>query len=159
MVLVDGLVLGLGRGGEPRSRGAARLTVFRPASHLLHLVADDSLDQAGQVLVQPGLEVGLQDLADQDLQGLAAVRGHPDAAGRTAGGGNVGERGGDRSLGGVREQTAVVGVRNVFDETPPVVGWGAYSPSVSTGVGYNIPLGAGYSLLDRRIFAAVSYNL
>ena len=53
----------------------------------------------------------------------------------------------------------VVGVRNVFDETPPVVGWGAFSPSESTGVGYNIPLGAGYSLLDRRIFAAFSYDL
>ena len=53
----------------------------------------------------------------------------------------------------------VVGVRNVFDETPPVVGWGGFSPSVSTNVNYNIPLGAGYSLLDRRIFATFSYDL
>ena len=53
----------------------------------------------------------------------------------------------------------VVGVRNIFDETPPVVGWAGFSPSVATPVGYNIPLGAGYSLLDRRIFATFSYNL
>ena len=53
----------------------------------------------------------------------------------------------------------VVGVRNVFDETPPVLGWGGFNPSVSTNVNYNIPLGAGYSLLDRRIFATFSYDL
>ena len=53
----------------------------------------------------------------------------------------------------------VVGVRNVFDTAPPVVGWGVISPALATGVGYNIPLGAGYSLLDRRIFANFSYNL
>ena len=53
----------------------------------------------------------------------------------------------------------VVGVRNIFDEEPPVVGWGAFSPAIATGVGYNIPLGAGYSLLDRRIFATFSYSL
>ena len=53
----------------------------------------------------------------------------------------------------------VAGVRNIFDVTPPVVGWGAFSPSTATGVGYNIPLGAGYSLFDRRIFASFSYDL
>ena len=58
-----------------------------------------------------------------------------------------------------RRYSLVVGVRNIFDESPPVVGWAAFSPSISTNVGYNIPLGAGYSLLDRRIFATFSYTL
>ncbi len=58
-----------------------------------------------------------------------------------------------------RRYFVVVGVRNIFDETPPVVGWGGFSPSTGTSVGYNIPLGAGYSLLDRRIFASFSYDL
>lgn len=53
----------------------------------------------------------------------------------------------------------IVGVRNVFDVTPPVVGWGSFSPSTGTNVDYNIPLGAGYSLFDRRIFASFSYDL
>ena len=53
----------------------------------------------------------------------------------------------------------IVGVRNVFDVSPPVVGWAGFSPSTGTTVGYNIPLGAGYSLFDRRIFASFSYNL
>ena len=53
----------------------------------------------------------------------------------------------------------VVGVRNLFDTSPPVVGWGPNSPSTSTVVDYNVPLGAGYSLLDRRIFASFSYDL
>ena len=53
----------------------------------------------------------------------------------------------------------IVGVRNVFDVTPPVVGWSGFSPSVATNVSYNVPLGAGYSLFDRRIFASFSYDL
>ena len=58
-----------------------------------------------------------------------------------------------------RRYSLVVGVRNIFDESPPVVGWSGFSPSISTNVSYNIPLGAGYSLLDRRIFATFSYSL
>ena len=53
----------------------------------------------------------------------------------------------------------IVGVRNVFDVTPPAVGWRGYSPSTGTNIRYNIPLGAGYSLFDRRIFATFSYDL
>ena len=58
-----------------------------------------------------------------------------------------------------RRFQVIVGVRNIFDVSPPVVGWGAFSPSIGTAVGYNIPLGAGYSLFDRRIFASFSYDL
>ena len=52
----------------------------------------------------------------------------------------------------------VFGVRNIGNETPPVVGWGPFSPSVSGVVGYNVPLGSGYDLLGRRLFASVSYS-
>ncbi|WP_428096427.1 TonB-dependent receptor domain-containing protein [Candidatus Rariloculus sp.] len=52
----------------------------------------------------------------------------------------------------------VFGVRNLFDKEPPVVGWGPFSPSVSSSVSYNIPLGAGYDLLGRRVFASFSYS-
>ena len=58
-----------------------------------------------------------------------------------------------------RRYQFIVGVRNVFDVTPPAVGWGSSSPSTGTNVAYNIPLGAGYSLFDRRIFASFSYAL
>ncbi|MDE0157930.1 MAG: TonB-dependent receptor [Gammaproteobacteria bacterium] len=58
-----------------------------------------------------------------------------------------------------RRFQVIVGVRNVFDVSPPVVGWSGFSPSIGTAVGYNIPLGAGYSLFDRRIFASFSYDL
>ena len=58
-----------------------------------------------------------------------------------------------------RRFQVIVGVRNVFDVSPPVVGWSGFSPSTGTAVGYNIPLGAGYSLFDRRIFASFSYDL
>ena len=58
-----------------------------------------------------------------------------------------------------RRFQVIVGVRNVFDVSPPVVGWGVFSPSSRASVGYNIPLGSGYSLFDRRIFASVSYDL
>ena len=50
-----------------------------------------------------------------------------------------------------RRFQVIVGVRNVFDVSPPVVGWSGFSPSTGTAVGYNIPLGSGYSLFDRRI--------
>ena len=58
-----------------------------------------------------------------------------------------------------RRFQVIAGVRNIFDVSPPAVGWGAFSPSTGTNVGYNIPLGAGYSLFDRRIFAFFSYDL
>ena len=58
-----------------------------------------------------------------------------------------------------RRFQVIVGVRNIFDVSPPVVGWSGFSPSTGTAVGYNIPLGAGYSLFDRRIFASFSYDL
>lgn len=58
-----------------------------------------------------------------------------------------------------RRFQVIVGVRNVFDASPPAVGWGGFSPSTGTAVGYNIPLGAGYDLFDRRIFASFSYDL
>ena len=52
----------------------------------------------------------------------------------------------------------VFGVRNLRDEDPPAVGWGPFSPSVASNVSYNIPLGAGYDLLGRRLFASFSYS-
>ena len=52
----------------------------------------------------------------------------------------------------------VFGVRNLFDKNPPAVGWGPFSPSVASSVSYNIPLGAGYDLLGRRMFASFSYS-
>ena len=52
----------------------------------------------------------------------------------------------------------VFGVRNIMDETPPAVGWAPFSPSVSGVVGYNVPLGSGYDLLGRRLFASFSYS-
>ena len=52
----------------------------------------------------------------------------------------------------------VFGVRNLFDKEPPVVGWGPFSPAVTGSVGYNTPLGAGYDLLGRRMFASFSYS-
>ena len=52
----------------------------------------------------------------------------------------------------------VFGVRNLRDEDPPAVGWGPFSPSVASPVSYNIPLGAGYDLLGRRLFASFSYS-
>ena len=58
-----------------------------------------------------------------------------------------------------RRFEVIVGVRNIFDEEPAVVGWGPFNPAVATGVNYNIPLGAGYDLLDRRVFASLSYNI
>lgn len=55
--------------------------------------------------------------------------------------------------------TFVVGFLNLLDEDPPKVGWGGFSPSVTAPVNYNIPIGAGYSYLGRRLFASVSFSL
>ena len=52
----------------------------------------------------------------------------------------------------------IVGLLNVLDENPPAVGWGAFSPSVSAPVSYNIPIGAGYEYLGRRLFASFSVS-
>ncbi len=52
----------------------------------------------------------------------------------------------------------VFGVRNLFDKNPPSVGWSPFAPSVISGVSYNIPIGAGYDLLGRRVFASFSYS-
>ena len=53
----------------------------------------------------------------------------------------------------------VFGFLNVLDENPPVVGWGGFSPSPTAPIGYNIPIGAGYDYLGRRLFLSVSYSL
>ena len=52
----------------------------------------------------------------------------------------------------------IVGLLNALDENPPAVGWGAFSPSVSAPVSYNIPIGAGYDYLGRRLFASLSFS-
>ncbi len=52
----------------------------------------------------------------------------------------------------------VLGLLNVLDENPPAVGWSGFSPSVSAPVSYNIPIGAGYEYLGRRLFASFSYS-
>ena len=52
----------------------------------------------------------------------------------------------------------VAGLRNLLDQQPPTVGWGGFSPSVTASVNYNIPIGAGYDYLGRRLFASFSYR-
>ena len=52
----------------------------------------------------------------------------------------------------------VFGVRNLMDEDPPTPGWELFDPSVTTNISYNIPLGAGYDLLGRRLFGSFSYS-
>ena len=52
----------------------------------------------------------------------------------------------------------VFGVRNLLDRKPPAVGWGPFSPSVASSVNFNVPIGAGYDLLGRRVFASFSYS-
>ena len=53
----------------------------------------------------------------------------------------------------------VFGVRNLLDEEPPAVGWGPFSPSTTGAISYNVPIGSGYDLLGRRLFASFSYSL
>ena len=52
----------------------------------------------------------------------------------------------------------VAGVINLLDEEPPRLGWDPWSPSATTPFNYNIPIGAGYDYLGRRVFASVSYS-
>ena len=52
----------------------------------------------------------------------------------------------------------VAGLLNALDENPPVVGWGPFSPSLTAPINYNIPIGAGYDYLGRRLFVSFSYS-
>ncbi len=52
----------------------------------------------------------------------------------------------------------VLGLLNLLDENPPLVGWGGFSPSPTAPISYNIPIGAGYQYLGRRLFASASYS-
>ena len=52
----------------------------------------------------------------------------------------------------------VAGFINVLDEEPPRLGWDPWSPSATTPFNFNIPIGAGYDYLGRRVFASVSYS-
>jgi len=52
----------------------------------------------------------------------------------------------------------IVGLLNALDENPPVVGWSGFSPSLSAPVNYNIPIGAGYEYLGRRLFTSLSIS-
>ena len=52
----------------------------------------------------------------------------------------------------------VLGLLNALDENPPNLGWGGFSPSLTAPISYNIPIGAGYEYLGRRLFASVSFS-
>ena len=52
----------------------------------------------------------------------------------------------------------IVGLLNALDENPPVVGWSGFSPSLAAPVNYNIPIGAGYEYLGRRLFTSLSIS-
>ena len=52
----------------------------------------------------------------------------------------------------------VAGIINLLDDEPPRVGWAAWGPSATAPVNFNIPIGAGYDYLGRRLFASVSYS-
>ena len=52
----------------------------------------------------------------------------------------------------------VAGIINLLDDEPPRLGWNSWSPSVTANFQYNIPIGAGYDYLGRRVFASVSYS-
>ena len=50
------------------------------------------------------------------------------------------------------------GVRNMFNRTPPVLGWRGYDAAEFSTIAYNIPLGAGYDISGRRAYVTVAYN-
>ena len=52
----------------------------------------------------------------------------------------------------------ILGINNVSDRDPPVVGWGPFDPSDATNVEYNIPIGGGYDIFHRRLYATFQYN-
>ena len=52
----------------------------------------------------------------------------------------------------------VAGILNLLDDEPPRLGWGGWGPSATAPVDFNIPIGAGYDYLGRRLFASVSYS-
>ncbi len=52
----------------------------------------------------------------------------------------------------------VAGIVNLLDDEPPRLGWNNWSPSATTPFNYNIPIGAGYDYMGRRLFASVSYS-
>lgn len=52
----------------------------------------------------------------------------------------------------------VAGIINLLDDEPPRLGWNNWSPSVTAPFNYNIPIGAGYDYMGRRLFASVSYS-
>ncbi len=52
----------------------------------------------------------------------------------------------------------VAGILNLLDDSPPSPGWNAWSPSATAPFNYNIPIGAGYDYMGRRLFASVSYS-
>ena len=51
-----------------------------------------------------------------------------------------------------------VGVRNVFDEDPPVVSQSGSDSSLTAGVNFNIPLGGGFDLHGRRLHTTFTYE-
>lgn len=52
----------------------------------------------------------------------------------------------------------VAGILNLLDDEPPRLGWVGWDPSATAPVNFNIPIGAGYDYLGRRLFASVSYS-
>ncbi len=52
----------------------------------------------------------------------------------------------------------VAGILNLLDDEPPRLGWAGWSPSATAPINFNIPIGAGYDYLGRRVFASASYS-
>ncbi|MDD9827454.1 MAG: TonB-dependent receptor [Deltaproteobacteria bacterium] len=50
------------------------------------------------------------------------------------------------------------GVRNLFNETPPVLGWAPFGPAEFATVSYNIPIGSGYDAHGRRAYVNLLYS-
>ncbi|MDD9802123.1 MAG: TonB-dependent receptor [Deltaproteobacteria bacterium] len=49
------------------------------------------------------------------------------------------------------------GVRNLFNETPPVLGWRGFNAAEFSTISFNIPLGSGYDSHGRRAYVTLRY--
>ncbi len=53
----------------------------------------------------------------------------------------------------------VGGILNLLEDDPPTVGWAGWGASATAPINYNIPIGAGYDYLGRRLFISASFSL
>lgn len=49
------------------------------------------------------------------------------------------------------------GIRNIFNETPPDLGWAPFGPAEFATISYNIPIGSGYDIHGRRAYVTLRY--